>query len=124
MFFQFLNSKVTQSYMYKHSFSHIILHGVPSSFISLNECLCLSFFLHSHTDLVLQTNTLFSILKKVTQGVPLWCNGLRIWHHCRGSHWCCVAGSVPGWGTSTCHRCSQIKKKKPKAHNPLSFQSH
>ena len=40
-------------------------------------------------------------------GVPWWLSVLRIWHcHCSG------LGSVPGLGTSTCHRHNQKRKEK------------
>ena len=44
-----------------------------------------------------------------TGGVPWGLSGLRIWH-CH----CSRAGSVPGLGTSACHRCGKKKKTKKK----------
>ena len=45
--------------------------------------------------------------------VPLWCSKLRIWCcHCSGLGHHYGLGLLPGLGTSTCHRCSQKKKKK------------
>lgn len=32
--------------------------------------------------------------------------------HCCGSDHCCVLGLIPAPGTSACHGCNQIKKKK------------
>ena len=56
-------------------------------------------------------------------GVPLWYSRLSIWQ-CH----CCGVGSIPGPGTSTCHRHHQ-KKKKGKSHlqsqrviNPYNIQ--
>ena len=47
----------------------------------------------------------------LADGVPSWHNGLRIQHcHCCGSGYSCSMGSIPGLGTSTCHRCNQKKK--------------
>ena len=40
-------------------------------------------------------------------------SALRIWHcHCSSLGHCCGAGSVPGPGTSTCHRWGQKKKER------------
>ena len=51
--------------------------------------------------------------KEKLQGVPLWCSGLRIWHcYYNGLGRCYGVGSIPGLGTSTCHRCGQKKKKE------------
>ena len=47
------------------------------------------------------------------QGIPWWHSGLRIQPcHCCSSYHCCGTGLIPSLGTSTCHRCSQKKKKK------------
>ena len=44
-------------------------------------------------------------------GIPLWHSMLSIPSgHCSSTCRSCGAGSVPGLGTSTCHRCSQTKK--------------
>ena len=43
-------------------------------------------------------------------GVPLWCHGLRIWHHlCNGLGHCHGSGSIPSPWTSTCCGCGQKK---------------
>ena len=46
-------------------------------------------------------------------GVTWWLTGLRIWHflHCCGCGYCCSMGSIPGPGTSTCHRHGPPKKE-------------
>ena len=47
-------------------------------------------------------------------GVPLWCNGLRIWLcHCSSSGLCCGARSIPGRG-NFCMLLVWSKKKKKK----------
>ena len=44
-------------------------------------------------------------------GFPLWISGLTIQCcQCSGSGCCCGMGSIPGVGTSTCHRCRKKKK--------------
>ena len=54
--------------------------------------------------------------------VPLWLSGLRIHHyHCSGSCCCCSTGSIPGPGTSICHKCSQKEKNKNKSLLFLNF---
>ena len=56
--------------------------------------------------------------------IPLWCSGLRIWCcHYSGLRHCCGTSSIPGPGTSTCHRCSQ-KKEKKKYRPFLFFHPH
>ena len=50
---------------------------------------------------------------KESQGIPLWCSGLKIWgFHCSRSGRCYGMGSIPGRGSSTCHGHSK-KKKEP-----------
>ena len=52
-------------------------------------------------------------IKKQTQGVPLWCRGLRTWHfHCGGLGCCCSTGLGAGLGTSMCCRHRQNKQKQ------------
>ena len=47
-----------------------------------------------------------------TRGIPWRLGGLRIWHYlCCGLACSCSAGSIPGSGISTCHRCGQKNKK-------------
>ena len=42
--------------------------------------------------------------------VPLWHSRLRMQHCCsRGTGHSYGTGSIPGWGTSTCHACGQKK---------------
>ena len=56
-------------------------------------------------------------------GVLLWCSGLRIYNcHCSHSSHCCGAGSVPGLGTSTCHRHGQ-NPPKPNGHEGVPWWS-
>ena len=63
-----------------------------------------------------------SHLNKPSLGVPLWLSGLRIHHcHCSGSCCCCSTGSIPGPGTSICHKCSQKEKNKNKSLLFLNF---
>ena len=46
-------------------------------------------------------------------GVPWWLSGLRMQcFHCSGLGCCCVTGSIPGPGTSTCHRCDEKWRKE------------
>ena len=49
------------------------------------------------------------------QGIPWWCSSLRIQHcHCCDScHWH-GAGSIPGAGSSACHKCAQKRKRRKK----------
>ena len=47
------------------------------------------------------------------------CGALGWYCHCRGSGCCCGAGSIPGLGTFTCHKCSQ--KTKGPYEKCLSF---
>ena len=55
-----------------------------------------------------------SFLKLKVSGFLWWCSRLRIQHRlCSDLDLCCCGpGSIPGWGTSTCHRRSSQKKKK------------
>ena len=51
-----------------------------------------------------------NLIKKSTQGVPMWLNGLRIWHcHCSGWGCCYGARLIPGLRTCTC--CGRGQKK-------------
>ena len=51
-------------------------------------------------------------LKICSEGVLLRSSRLRIWHcYCSVLGCCCVTGSVPGLGTSTCNRCAPPHRK-------------
>ena len=64
-------------------------------------------------------NNIPPLLKNFTKGVglrvPWWLSELRAWCcHCCSSGQYCGLGSIPGLGTTACHRCSQKKKEKRK----------
>ena len=51
---------------------------------------------------------LINLFNSSQEGVPWWLSGLRNWNcHCFGLGCCCSNVSVPGLGTSACHRCGQ-----------------
>ena len=61
----------------------------------------------------------YANLKRIPR-VPWWLSGLKIWccHYC-GCGYCCGMGSIPGLGTSACHRFSKKKKKKKKLKDKI-----
>ena len=62
-------------------------------------------------------NDYYQKTKENELGVPLWCSRLRIQcGHCSGLGHCCDTVSVPGLGTSACHRCGQKRKEKENKH--------
>lgn len=50
-------------------------------------------------------------------GVPMWLSGSRAWCHCCSLGCFCGMGSISDWGTSTCHRRGQKKKKIKLSHH-------
>ena len=53
---------------------------------------------------------------KIFEGVPLWGNGLRIWHyHCSGSGHCYGTGLTPGPKISTCPESRQKEWKNDRS---------
>ena len=81
---------------------HILYH------VSVINWVCVAFLLNAERSYA---------SKMQSFGVPWGLRGLWIWrcHGCCSGH-CCGTGSIPGLGTSTCHRCSPKKKIQSRVH--------